>query len=118
MVEQYAAAGVDELIIPDYNLGSKPQRIAAMDVFIKDVVGRDRPLGRRLDQNVTGHEFWPLWKRSVLPSSRHVAWRFLTMCGKPVSVIADSRARSAGGRTLAGEPIIEGISPGWISKVP
>ena len=40
VVDQYAAAGVDELIIADYNLGSKPQRIAAMDTFIKEVVGR------------------------------------------------------------------------------
>ncbi len=40
VVEQYAAAGVDELIIPDYNLGSKVERIATMDVFIKEIVGR------------------------------------------------------------------------------
>ena len=40
VVEQYAAAGVDELIIPDYNLGSKAERIATMDAFIKEIVGR------------------------------------------------------------------------------
>ena len=40
IVEQYAAIGVDELIVPDYNLGSKEQRIATMDAFIKGVVGR------------------------------------------------------------------------------
>ena len=40
VVERYEAIGVDELIVPDYNLGSKAQRIAAMDTFIKDVVGR------------------------------------------------------------------------------
>ena len=33
IVEQYAAIGVDELIVPDYNLGSKEQRIATMDAI-------------------------------------------------------------------------------------
>lgn len=40
VVGQYADAGVDELIIADYNLGSKSERIEAMDTFIKEIVGR------------------------------------------------------------------------------
>jgi F420-dependent oxidoreductase-like protein len=37
---EYEAAGVDELIVPDFTLGSKDQKIATMDTFIKEVAGR------------------------------------------------------------------------------
>lgn len=40
IVAEYAAAGVDELIVPDFTLGPKPQKLATMDTFIRDVAGR------------------------------------------------------------------------------
>jgi F420-dependent oxidoreductase-like protein len=40
IVADYEAAGVDELIVPDFTLGSKEQKIATLDTFIKDVAGR------------------------------------------------------------------------------
>jgi len=40
MVEQYAAIGVNELIIPDTNFGPEEHAIATMDAFIQGVAGR------------------------------------------------------------------------------
>ena len=40
IVAQYKAIGVDELIVPDFTLGPTPQKIATLDRFIKEVVGR------------------------------------------------------------------------------
>jgi F420-dependent oxidoreductase-like protein len=37
-VREYAAAGVDELIIPDFNLGGPEQRAATYDRFMREVV--------------------------------------------------------------------------------
>ncbi|MFN8555838.1 MAG: LLM class F420-dependent oxidoreductase [Dehalococcoidia bacterium] len=37
VVRQYAAAGVDELIIPDFNLANGPEKRAVMDRFITEV---------------------------------------------------------------------------------
>ena len=63
VVEPYAAAGVDELIIADYNLGLKAQRIATMDTFIKEVVGGVNPPGRSsphtLRRPVRGRRTYP-----------------------------------------------------------
>jgi len=39
-VAQYAEAGVDELIVPDFTLGPREQKIATLDRFITDVAGR------------------------------------------------------------------------------
>lgn len=39
-VAEYEAAGVDELIVPDFTMGNKAQKIATMDTFIKEVAGR------------------------------------------------------------------------------
>ncbi len=36
-VRAYARAGVNELIIPDFNLGSRDQKLAVMDRFIREV---------------------------------------------------------------------------------
>ena len=40
IVANYEAAGVDELIVPDFTLGPKEQKIATLDTFIKEVAGR------------------------------------------------------------------------------
>jgi F420-dependent oxidoreductase-like protein len=39
-VAEYAAAGVDELIVPDFTMGAKAQKLATMDTFIKQVAQR------------------------------------------------------------------------------
>ena len=39
-VAEYAQAGVNELIVPDFTMGSKEQKLATMDTFIKQVAGR------------------------------------------------------------------------------
>ncbi len=39
-VAEYEQAGVNELIVPDFTMGSKEQKIATMDTFIKEVAGR------------------------------------------------------------------------------
>lgn len=39
-VQEYAALGVDELIVPGFNLGDTDQTIDTLDRFIVDVVGR------------------------------------------------------------------------------
>jgi F420-dependent oxidoreductase-like protein len=39
-VAQYRAIGVDELIVPDFTLGTMPQKIATLDRFIHEVAGR------------------------------------------------------------------------------
>ena len=40
IVEQYAAIGVDELIVPDFTLGDKARTLATLDRFITEVAGR------------------------------------------------------------------------------
>ncbi|MEZ5558142.1 MAG: TIGR03560 family F420-dependent LLM class oxidoreductase [Pseudomonadales bacterium] len=40
LVAEYEAAGVDELIVPDFTLGPRPQKIATLDRFITEVAGR------------------------------------------------------------------------------
>ena len=40
IVADYQAIGVDELIIPDFTLGPKEQKLATLDRFITDVAGR------------------------------------------------------------------------------
>ena len=40
IVAEYEAAGVDELIVPDFTLGPRDQKIATLDTFIKEVAGR------------------------------------------------------------------------------
>lgn len=40
VVAQYAAAGVGELIVPDFTLGAMPDKIATLDRFITEVAGR------------------------------------------------------------------------------
>ena len=40
LVAQYAAAGVSELIVPDFTLGAMPDKIATLDRFITQVAGR------------------------------------------------------------------------------
>lgn len=40
IIEEYAEAGVDEFIVPDFTLGGMPQKLATMDQFIHDVAGR------------------------------------------------------------------------------
>lgn len=40
IVQRYEAAGVDELIIPDFTLGDKQRKVATLDTFIKEVAGR------------------------------------------------------------------------------
>jgi F420-dependent oxidoreductase-like protein len=39
-VQEYAALGVDELIVPDFTLGPMEQKIATLDSFISGVAGR------------------------------------------------------------------------------
>ena len=40
VVAQYAAAGVSELIVPDFTLGAMDNKIATLDTFISQVAGR------------------------------------------------------------------------------
>ena len=40
IVAQYEAAGVNELIVPDFTLGPREQKLATLDTFISDVAGR------------------------------------------------------------------------------
>jgi F420-dependent oxidoreductase-like protein len=40
IVADYEAAGVDELIVPDFTLGPREQKIATLDTFITEVAGR------------------------------------------------------------------------------
>jgi F420-dependent oxidoreductase-like protein len=40
IVADYEAAGVDELIVPDFTLGPRDQKIATLNTFIHDVAGR------------------------------------------------------------------------------
>lgn len=40
VVAQYAAAGVSELIVPDFTLGAMDDKIATLDTFITQVAGR------------------------------------------------------------------------------
>ncbi len=40
IVADYESAGVDELIVPDFTMGNKEQKLATMDTFIKTVAGR------------------------------------------------------------------------------
>ena len=42
VVQAYRAAGVDELIIPDFNLGPRAQKLAVLDRFIREVAPRAR----------------------------------------------------------------------------
>ena len=39
-VAAYEQAGVDELIVPDFTLGTGPERLNVLDAFIRDVAGR------------------------------------------------------------------------------
>ncbi len=39
-VQAYADIGVDELIVPDFNLGDQARKVEVLDRFIKDVAGR------------------------------------------------------------------------------
>ena len=40
VVEEYEQAGVDELIVPDFTMGGKEQKLATMDTFITQVAQR------------------------------------------------------------------------------
>ena len=40
VIAQYAEAGVNEIIVPDFTMGGKPQKLATMDTFISQVAGR------------------------------------------------------------------------------
>ena len=40
IVADYEAAGVDELIVPDFTMGPRDQKIATLDTFITEVAGR------------------------------------------------------------------------------
>jgi F420-dependent oxidoreductase-like protein len=40
IVDEYRAAGVNELIVPDFTLGPMEQKIATLDRFIREVAGR------------------------------------------------------------------------------
>lgn len=40
IVAAYEAIGVDELIVPDFTMGPMDQKIATLDLFIKEVAGR------------------------------------------------------------------------------
>ena len=40
IVADYEAAGVNELIVPDFTLGPRDQKIATLDTFIQEVAGR------------------------------------------------------------------------------
>jgi hypothetical protein len=39
-VQDYAAIGVDELIVPDFTLGPMPAKLETLDRFITQVGGR------------------------------------------------------------------------------
>ena len=40
VVTEYEYAGVDELIVPDFTMGNKDQKLAIMDTFLKEVAQR------------------------------------------------------------------------------
>ncbi|MCZ6887219.1 MAG: LLM class F420-dependent oxidoreductase [Gammaproteobacteria bacterium] len=40
IVQAYEAIGVDELIVPDFTLGAREQKLATLDTFISEVAGR------------------------------------------------------------------------------
>ena len=40
VVAEYDAIGVDELIVPDFTLGGRKQKMETLATFIKDVAGR------------------------------------------------------------------------------
>lgn len=40
VIAQYEEAGVNEIIVPDFTMGGKPQKLATMDTFISQVAGR------------------------------------------------------------------------------
>jgi alkanesulfonate monooxygenase SsuD/methylene tetrahydromethanopterin reductase-like flavin-dependent oxidoreductase (luciferase family) len=40
IVQAYANAGVDELIVPDFTLGPKAAKLKTLDTFIQRVAGR------------------------------------------------------------------------------
>ena len=40
IVAEYEAAGVDELIVPDFTMGGREQKLETMDTFIQHVAGR------------------------------------------------------------------------------
>ena len=40
IIAEYADAGVDEIIIPDFTLGERKQKIATMDLFMSKVADR------------------------------------------------------------------------------
>jgi len=40
IVAEYEAAGVDELIVPDFTMGGREQKLETMDTFIQQVAGR------------------------------------------------------------------------------
>ena len=40
VIEEYEQAGVDEIIVPDFTMGGKPQKLATMDTYISQVAGR------------------------------------------------------------------------------
>lgn len=40
VIAQYEEAGVNEIIVPDFTMGGKPQKLATMDTFISQVGGR------------------------------------------------------------------------------
>ena len=39
-LDAYASIGVDEFIVPDFNLGERPQKVETLDRFITEVAGR------------------------------------------------------------------------------
>jgi alkanesulfonate monooxygenase SsuD/methylene tetrahydromethanopterin reductase-like flavin-dependent oxidoreductase (luciferase family) len=40
VVAEYEYAGVDELIVPDFTMGNKEQKLSTMDTFLKEVAER------------------------------------------------------------------------------
>jgi len=40
VIEEYEQAGVNELIVPDFTMGGKEQKLATMDTFMQQVAGR------------------------------------------------------------------------------
>ena len=40
IIAEYEYIGVDELIVPDFTLGGRNQKMETLDTFIKDVAGR------------------------------------------------------------------------------
>ena len=37
MIQEYADAGVDEFVLPDFNLGPRERKVPILDRFIKEV---------------------------------------------------------------------------------